>query len=174
VSDLFERERHAKGAVKRGRRLRCEMTLPEEVLWRSLRRLKLHVRRQAPIGRYIADFAIHAASLVIEVDGGRHDLDGAQMHDAIRDEWLRSQGYRVLRFRNQQVLDDVDGVVEAILATLPPRGGKGRDGGGVCEISGRTMEAVQPSGKTPAPLAPVLQPLATTPTQPSPIEGEGS
>ena len=143
------------------------MTLPEKVLWRALRLLKLHARRQVPIGRYVADFAIHEASLVIEVDGGRHDLPAAQLHDAIRDDWLRSQGYRVLRFRNQQVLDDVEGVVEAIVSTLPPRWGKGRDGGGGSAASGKTMEAVQPH-------ALFLTPTAATPIQPSPIEGEGS
>jgi very-short-patch-repair endonuclease len=142
------------------------MTLPEKMLWRALRRFELHIRRQAPIGGYVADFAIHEAGLVIEVDGGRHDLPEAQLHDAIRDDWLRSQGYCVLRFRNQQVLDDVEGVVEAILSTLPPRWGKGRDGGGGSAASGKTMEAVQP---------PTLfrKPTAATPTQPSPIEGEG-
>ncbi len=165
--ELSNRERHAKGAIKRSRRLRDEMTLPEKVLWRSLRRLKLHVRRQAPIGRYVADFAIHEARLVIEIDGGWHDFPEAQLHDAIRDDWLKSQGYSVLRFRNQQVLDDVEGVVEAILATLPPRWGKGRDGGGGSAASGKTMEAVQPP-------ALFRTPTATTPTQPSPIEGEGS
>ena len=162
---LSERERHAKGAVKRSRRLRGEMTLPEQALWRVLRRLKLHARRQAPIGRYVADFAIHEAGLVIEVDGGWHDEPEAQMRDAIRAEWLRSQGYRVLRFRNQQVLDDVEGVVEAILNSLPPRWGKGRDGGGGSEVSGKTMEAAPPH-------ASFLKATAATPTQPSPIEEE--
>ena len=142
------------------------MTLPEQALWRALRSLKLHARRQVPIGRYVADFAIHEAGLVIEVDGGRHDLPEAQLHDAIRDEWLRSQGYRVLRFRNQQVLDNVDGVVEAILGTLPPRWGKGRDGGGGSEASGTTIEAASPPSF-------IQKPTAATPTQPSPIEGEG-
>jgi very-short-patch-repair endonuclease len=120
------------------------MTLPEKALWRALRRLHLHVRRPAPIGRYVADFAVHEARLVIEIDGGRHDLPEAQLHDAIRDDWLRSQGYRVLRFRNQQVLDDVDGAA-----------------------SGVTMEAVPPP-------APFRERPAATPTQPSPIEGEGA
>jgi very-short-patch-repair endonuclease len=166
VIELSDREGHAKGAIKRSQRLRREMTLPEKALWRVLQRLGLHVRRQAPIGRYIADFVIHQAGLVIEVDGGRHDLPEEQLHDAIRDDWLKSQGYRVLRFRNQQVLDDVDGVVEAILASLPPRWGKGRVGGGGSAASAKTMEAVPPR-------APVRKPTATTPTQPSPIEGEG-
>ncbi|HEY4029127.1 MAG TPA: endonuclease domain-containing protein [Caulobacteraceae bacterium] len=165
--ELSRRERQSKGAIKRSRRLRREMTLPEQALWRVLRRLGLNVRRQAPIGRYIADFAIHEAGLVIEIDGGRHDLPEAQLHDAIRDQWLQSQGYCVLRFRNRQVLDEVEGVVEAILAPLPPRWGKGRDGGGGSALSGVAMEAAPP---------PTLfqTPAAATPTQPSPIEGEGS
>jgi hypothetical protein len=100
------------------------------------------------------------------VDGGWHDLPDEQLHDALRDEWLRSQGYRVLRFRNQQVLDDPDGVVRIITDSLPPRWGKGRDGGGGSETSGKTMEAA-------APLALFPNPTAATPTQPSPIEGEG-
>jgi len=166
VIELSDRERHAKGAIKRSRRLRGEMTLPEQALWRSLRRLGFHVRRQAPIGRYVVDFAIHEMRLVIEIDGGWHDFPEAQLHDATRDDWLRSQGYRVLRFRNQQVLDDAEGVVEAILSSLPPRWGKGRDGGGGSAASGKTMEAVPPP-------APSRKPTAATPTQPSPIEGEG-
>ena len=104
---------HASGAIKRARRLRGSMTLPEKVLWKALRKMGLHVRRQAPIGRYVADFAVHGAGLVIEVDGGWHDFPNAQLRDVQRDVWLESQGYRVLRFRNQQVLDDVEAVVGA-------------------------------------------------------------
>jgi very-short-patch-repair endonuclease len=165
--DIFDHPRHAKGAVKRSRRLRLQMTWGEKELWRALRKLKLNVRRQAPIGRYIADFACHEARLVIEIDGGWHDLPEAQLHDAIRDAWLRSQGYRILRFRDRQVSDDFGGVVEAITESLPPRWGKGGDGGGRAEDSGKTMEAEMP-------LQSVLKPAASTPTQPSPIEGEGA
>jgi very-short-patch-repair endonuclease len=163
---LSERERHAKGAIKRSRRLRGEMTLSEQALWRVLRRLKLHARRQAPIGRYVADFAIHEAGLVIEVDGGWHDEPEVQLRDLERDAWLVSQGYRVLRFRNQQVFNDVDGVVEAILNSLPPRWGKGGDGGGGSVVSGQTMEAAPP----PAPLE---TPTAATPPPPPPHPGGG-
>ncbi len=166
--ELFDRTRHASGSVKRGRRLRREMTVSEKKLWVVLRALQLPIRRQAPIGRYLVDFAIHSAGLIIEVDGGRHDLPEAQLHDATRDEWLRSQGYRVLRFRNEQALNDPDGVVEAILETLPPRWGKGRDGGGVTEDAGETIEAAQP-------LAPNYQTACLHPLPcPSPIEGEGT
>lgn len=144
------------------------MTLPERNLWRKLRKLGLNFRRQAPIGRYIVDFAFHAASLVIEVDGPLHDLPEKQQHDVAKDAWLRSEGYRVLRFRNVQVMDDLESTMEAILRTLPARWGKGRDGAARTEISEKLMEA-------PPPLAPKL----ATPCQhplpcPCPIEGEGA
>ena len=142
------------------------MTLPEQLLWKALRKTDMHVRRQAPIGRYVADFAIHEAGLVIEVDGGWHDWPDAQLRDVERDAWLESQGYRVLRFGNQQVLDDLGNVVDAILKSLPPRWGKGRVGGASTVVPGFAHEASPP---------PVLnsQSTARTPTQPSPIEGEG-
>jgi very-short-patch-repair endonuclease len=114
----FTGEHHTVGAIGRGRRLRRDMTLPEKLLWKELRRLDLHVRRQAPIGRYVADFASHAAALVVELDGARHDLPGAQLHDLERDAWLNTQGYRVMRFRNDDVLADAPGVAEQIRVAI--------------------------------------------------------
>jgi very-short-patch-repair endonuclease len=143
------------------------MNLPERVLWRVLRKLDLHVRRQAPIGRYIADFTCHEVGLVIEVDGYPHTLSERQQRDLVRDDWLRSQGYRVLRFRDQQVLENLDDVMEVISESLPPRWGRGRDGGGRAEGSERVLEALTPSES-------VLQGAASTPTQPSPLEEEGA
>lgn len=98
------------------------MNLPEKVLWKVLRKLDLHVRRQAPIGRYIADFVCHEIGLVIEIDGYPHTFAERRERDLIRDDWLRSQGYRVLRFGNQQVLDQLDVVMEAIHQALPLEG----------------------------------------------------
>jgi very-short-patch-repair endonuclease len=140
------------------------MTLPEKVLWKALRRPDLGFRRQLPIGRFIVDFVHLRARLVVEFDGGWHDLPEAELHDAVRDDWLRKEGYRVVRFRNQQALDDPCGVVEAI-KTLLPRGEKGRDEGDRAALSGRDAEA---------PPALFLRPPALTLTQPSPLEGEGA
>jgi very-short-patch-repair endonuclease len=139
------------------------MTLPEQMLWKGLRKPDLGFRRQVPIGRYIVDFVHFRARLVVELDGGWHDFPEAELHDAIRDAWLKAEGYRVVRFRNQQALDDPCGVVEAI-KTLLPQGEKGRDEGVRAALSERDAE-------TP----PVLfhQPPALTLTQPSPLEGEG-
>jgi very-short-patch-repair endonuclease len=93
------------------------MTGPEKLLWAELRKLDLHVRRQVPMGPYIADFAIHGAKLIIEVDGARHDLDENQLHDALRDAWFTSQGYRTLRIRNSAILNDLNGVIDLIQST---------------------------------------------------------
>jgi very-short-patch-repair endonuclease len=112
---------HAPGAIRRARHLRREMTGPEKLLWAELRKLDLHVRRQVPMGGYIADFAIHSAKLIIEVDGPRHDLDENQLHDALRDAWFTSQGYRTLRVRNGQILSDLNGVIDLIQSTVKKR-----------------------------------------------------
>ena len=104
------------------------MTASERRLWEALRKLGLHFRRQVPIGRYIADFASHAAKLIVEVDGARHDLPEAQLHDLERDAWLTSVGYRVIRVADSRAYEYPQAVAEEI-ASLPPRRGKGRDGG---------------------------------------------
>jgi len=122
-------------AIERARHLRREMTLPERVLWKTLRRSDLGFRRQAPIGRYVADFICFRARLVVEVDGGVHTLPEVQLRDAKRDAWLKSEGYCILRFGNERVLNDLNGVMETI-RTLLPRGEKGRDEGERAEASG--------------------------------------
>ena len=94
-------------------------------MWNVLRTpsFKLyHFRRQVPLGPYYADFASHAARLVIEVDGGGHTADSAISHDARRTAFIETQGYRVLRFTTLQVLDDIGGVIDAITAALHPSG----------------------------------------------------
>ena len=102
--------------VRRARTLRNNATPAERKLWGALRELRrsygLHVRRQVPIGLFIADFAIHGLRLVIEIDGWTHD---DQAYDARRDAWFAQAGYRVLRFGNADVMADVDGVFRAIV-----------------------------------------------------------
>jgi very-short-patch-repair endonuclease len=123
---------HAAYAIPRSRRLRQEMTAGEQLLWKALRTLKLNIRRQAPIGPYVADFACHSAKLVIEVDGYYHSLPERQAADAERDTWLARQGYRVLRIADVEVHGDLDKVLGRIVSelspptpALPPQGGKG-------------------------------------------------
>jgi very-short-patch-repair endonuclease len=101
--------------------LRVHATPAERLLWFSLRLLKkrgYHFRRQAPMQRYVLDFVCHRAKLVIELDGAQHgELDRAR-HDAKRTAFLHAQGYRVLRFWNDDVLQNCNGVMGAILREL--------------------------------------------------------
>ena len=111
-----------KDAIGRARRHRRNMTEGERRLWRELREFKklygIHVRRQVPIGPYIADFAVHSAGLVIEVDGQFHAEPERMALDAARDGWLRCAGYKVLRFRTGELDEAPDGCVEEILREL--------------------------------------------------------
>jgi very-short-patch-repair endonuclease len=117
------------------RTMRGAPTEAEWKLWWHLRhRLPVgrsHFRRQVQIGRFIADFACHASKLLIEVDGGQH---GAQVQaDADRTRFFESEGYRVLRFWNNDVLANTDGVLEAIalaLTTTTPTPNPSPQGGG--------------------------------------------
>jgi very-short-patch-repair endonuclease len=96
------------------------MTDAERVLWRELRRRRLgaRFRRQVPLGPYIADFVSLEHRLVIEVDGGQHAEQESQ--DERRSALFRSQGYRVLRFWNNEVIGNVDGVLAQIARSLAP------------------------------------------------------
>jgi very-short-patch-repair endonuclease len=100
--------------------MRHEPTDAERVLWQHLRHLTVagsHFR-QATIGPYFADFACHAAGMVIELDGGQHNEADGIARDAKRTADLESRGYRVLRFWNNDILSNLDGVAEVIAAAL--------------------------------------------------------
>jgi very-short-patch-repair endonuclease len=104
------------------RRLRRSMTDAEQLLWRELRRHQLgwRFRRQFPIPPYIVDFACLEARLIVEADGGQHAHPGE--HD-LRDSQLRRQGWRLLRFWNNDIVENRDGVLQTIAAALgPPQG----------------------------------------------------
>jgi very-short-patch-repair endonuclease len=112
---------------KAAKALRDNTTTAEDVLWRHLRRVEIngsHFRRQVPIGPYIADFACLKKRLVIEVDGSQHGNDIDSRRDEVRTRWLNSEGYRVARFWNNDVMSKTDSVLEAIhdvIAVTPPR-----------------------------------------------------
>jgi very-short-patch-repair endonuclease len=94
------------------------------MLWQGLREFKkgdLHFRRQAPIGRYTADFACHRAKLIVELDGDQHGEDRNVAYDSDRTAFLNARGYRVLRFANWEVLKERQRVLGYILhvATSP-------------------------------------------------------
>jgi very-short-patch-repair endonuclease len=109
--------------------MRSHPTDTEHRLWQILRAKRLagwKFRRQPPIGRYRPDFVCHGAKLIVEVDGGHH----CQEDDGQRDEWLRSQGFRILRFWNNDVFENEEGVLIVIPAaplspTPLPQGERG-------------------------------------------------
>jgi len=110
------------------------MTDAERRIWQILRSEQMQghkFRRQVPIGRYIADFVCHEARLVIEVDGGQHDRSSPL--EIGRSAFLQHEGYRVLRFWNNEVLTNLEGVytaiAEALRPTPSPLMGEGRGGG---------------------------------------------
>jgi very-short-patch-repair endonuclease len=105
----------------RADQLRRNTTDAEKKLWRHLRRLELdgsHFRRQVPFGPYIADFACVVARLLIEIDGSQHAEERKKVRDEARTRWLEKEGYRVLRFWNNDIAKNIDGVMEAVYAAL--------------------------------------------------------
>ena len=95
--------------------------MAEQKLWlllKSSRLAGLKFRRQVPIGDFIADFVCHKYRLIVEADGGQHGDED----DHLRDQWFRTADYRVLRFWNNDILNNANGVLETILlATLQDR-----------------------------------------------------
>ena len=111
-----DRERRDEGMNQaQARQLRKNLTEAERVLWRHLRLRQLEgckFRRQQPIGRYIVDFVCFENQLVIELDGGQHCEQ--VVYDAERSAWLRGQGFRVLRFWNHEILQNIEAVKKVI------------------------------------------------------------
>jgi very-short-patch-repair endonuclease len=100
------------------RRLRRDSTNAELRLWNRLRSRSIDghkLTRQQPIGRYIVDFVCRERRLIVEVDGGQHAENST---DHSRDQWLRDHNYRVLRFWNNDIMNNMDGVLEIIAAAL--------------------------------------------------------
>ncbi len=142
------------------RRLRRDATEAEKRVWRALRELRLanRFRRQHPVGRHIVDFACPAAKLVIELDGGQHAVQSKA--DEERSLNTARHGYRVIRFWNGDVIDNLAGVLGVIRQELKislsaPRGGEGRGevGGAApdCGATHFTLPAADATGPLPLP-----------------------
>jgi very-short-patch-repair endonuclease len=124
----------------RAKQLRQTMTRAETLLWRYLKANRidgLGFRRQVPIRNYIADFICLSAKLIVELDGESHDFEERQKADQNRDAFFAADGFRVLRFTNEQVMSNLEGVVEVIRQTaasgasgLPPSPTLPHKGGG--------------------------------------------
>ena len=122
---------HSRVTVPLARKLRLTPTDAEIRLWSRLRGKQLagfRLRRRHPLGPYVVDFFCAEAKLIVEVDGGQHADDGEA-----RTPWLEARGYRVIRFWNNDVLSNTEGVLNMILDALraaphpnpPPQGGRG-------------------------------------------------
>lgn len=101
----------------RAKQLRRTMTRAETLLWRYLKANRMNgvgIRRQTPIGNYIADFVCFSSKLIIELDGESHDFEERQKKDERRDAFFASEGFQVLRFTNNPVMTNLEGVVEVI------------------------------------------------------------
>jgi very-short-patch-repair endonuclease len=108
--------------VYAARRQRCDLSLPEALLWRELKGQPggIRFRKQHPIRPYFADFYCAAAKLVIEVDGIAHDMGYRPSRDVERDRYLAAKGYHVLRIPASEVLADPGATAEAIVRAAGP------------------------------------------------------
>lgn len=107
---------------QRARELRKSLTPAERILWDVLKNRQMEgykFRRQHPIYHYIADFYCHELRMVIELDGGVHDEIDQQEHDSNRDLVIREFGIEILRFKNEEVMNDTKNVLEKVKAFLP-------------------------------------------------------
>ncbi|MDF3808712.1 endonuclease domain-containing protein, partial [Rhodopseudomonas sp. BAL398] len=118
----------------RAKQLRQAMTPAETLLWRYLKAHRidgLGFRRQMPIKNFIVDFVCLAAKLIVELDGESHNFESQLQADDVRDAFFASEGFAVLRFTNDQVMSDLEGVIEVVRQTararirsLPPSRGR--------------------------------------------------
>jgi very-short-patch-repair endonuclease len=108
-------------ANERARQLRRDRTEAERRLWWKLRELKqigFKFCQQVPIDHYIVDFACLSERLIVEVNGGTHSSDDETRRDAIRERYLREQGFRIVRVWNSDVTRNMEGVMDTIVAAL--------------------------------------------------------
>ena len=103
------------------RELRKNMTEAESFLWQRIRRKQLKGRqfyRQKNIGNYIVDFYCPSAKVIVELDGGQHYTEEGMRRDQIRDNYLESRGFKILRFSDREVFKNIEGVLERIFEHL--------------------------------------------------------
>ncbi len=132
---------------QRAEELRNRMTSAEELLWKQIHinEWKQKFRRQHPIANYVVDFYCHALKLVIELDGGIHEVEDVKKYDEYRESHLKELGLTVLRFKNEQVFKENKIVIETIANTVnkltsPPLGDRGREQLFIIKIGGNIID----------------------------------
>ena len=128
---MRKRERRRKGSkgntieenpiTRAAKELRRRQTESEKRLWFKLRDNQacgVKFRRQEPIGTYIVDFVNYEKKLIVEVDGNHHTETEVKINDSYRTQWLKSEGYRILRFWNYEVINNLEKVIEKIKVNL--------------------------------------------------------
>lgn len=120
IKNIIPGQRVTKEKLERSRELRSNMTPAEKVLWNELRANKLgvHFRRQQVIAGFIVDFYCHSASLVVEVDGSIHDVQEQKENDIERGKILADMGLRIVRFKNEEVVNHLPAVLRKIRELL--------------------------------------------------------
>lgn len=116
VRNIIRGQKVSTERLERAKEMRREMTPAENILWKHLKanRLKgLHFRRQQIVHGYFADFLCHQHDLIVEVDGGIHELQ--KDYDVEREEYLLSLGFRIVRFKNEDVMKNLEGVLQRIV-----------------------------------------------------------
>jgi very-short-patch-repair endonuclease len=120
IKNIIPGQRVTKEKLERARELRRDMTPAEKILWQEIRANKLgaHFRRQQVIAGFIVDFYCHAASLVIELDGGIHDEKEQKENDIERENVLKGMGLRIIRFRNEEIIRQLPNALNKIQESL--------------------------------------------------------
>jgi len=140
------------GLVEKARELRSHQTKAEEIFWqlvKSRKFINLKFRRQHQIGPYIVDFYCDEYKLIIEFDGGIHDTTEQQKHDSKRDKYLSSLGNRVLRFKNEELLNNPESVLKTITSSIPlPMGEERGEGYTTSDKRAGVIWHTQGSGKS--------------------------
>ena len=117
----FHHHNYTSYANLKSKELRQNLTDAENILWTVLRRNQinnLHFKRQKPIGKYIVDFICREKHLIIEIDGGQHNQEKNIVYDCERTRFLESYGYKVIRFWNNEIDNNIEGVYKTIMNAL--------------------------------------------------------
>jgi len=129
------------------KQLRRNMTSAEGILWARVRRhaiLGRLIRRQHPIGPYVADFACVSGALIVEVDGATHSTGKELAHDLRRDAYLAAEGWRIMRITNEDVYRNLDAVLQAIADRIPSPSSAAGAASDTSPVNGGGNDALKP------------------------------